>query len=70
MNMKPFELVGKEGFVILEGVEYLGTIGTHKVPCKCLAYVSEDTILTSLYHHNELYSGGVVNVKDFILKEE
>ena len=70
MNKKPFELVNKEWFVILKKVEHLGTIGTHKIPCKCLAYVSEDTILTDLYNHNEFHSGGIINVKDFILKED
>lgn len=64
-----FSLIGKEGYVILNDVEYLGTIGKHKIPCKCIGLVSEDKIMTNLYNHGELWSGGIINIKDFIIEQ-
>lgn len=66
MQNNLFSLVGKEGYAILNNVEYLGTIGTHKIPCKCIALVSENKIMTNLYNHGELWSGGIIDAKDFI----
>ncbi len=64
-----FELIGKKGYVEAKNVEYLGVIGDHRIPCKVIAYLDENTIITDLINTNELYMYGKIKIKDFHLIE-